>query len=94
MRRLVAHHSCAIIEAAERGLANVLNLEFELAPHALSVVLTYCDMTTSADGEPVPVERLLAEIRHRYGPGHLVSRSIQRAAAPGPGHTGPPRTSL
>ena len=77
--RLVAHHSCAIIEAGERGLADVLSLEFEPAPHAPSSVLTYCDMTTSPDGEPVPVDRRLAEIHHRYGPGHLVSRSIQRA---------------
>jgi len=77
--RLVAHHSCAIVEADERGLADVLSLEFEPAPHALSSVLTYCDMTTSPDGELVPVDRRLAEIHHRYGPGHLVSRSIQRA---------------
>jgi putative nucleotidyltransferase with HDIG domain len=77
--RLVAHHSCAIIEAEERGLADVLSLEFEPAPHALSSVLTYCDMTTSPEGELVPVVQRLAEIHHRYGPGHLVSRSIQRA---------------
>jgi HD domain len=77
--RLVAYHSCAIIEAGERGLADVLSLEFEPTPHALSSVLTYCDMTTSPDGELVPAEKRLAEIRHRYGPGHLVSRSIQRA---------------
>jgi HD domain len=77
--RLVAHHSCAIIEAGERGLADVLALEFEPAPGTLASALTYCDMTTSPDGEPVPVERRLAEIRDRYGPGHLVSRSIQRA---------------
>ncbi len=30
-------------------------------------------------GELVPAEQRLAEIHHRYGPGHLVSRSIQRA---------------
>ena len=77
--RLVAHHSCAIIEAEERGLADVLSLEFEPAPQALSSVLTYCDMTTSPDGQLVPVERRLAEIHRRYGQGHLVSRSIQRA---------------
>ena len=77
--RLVAHHSCAIIEARERGLADVLSFEFELAPHFLSCVLTYCDMTTSPDGELVPAGRRLAEIQQRYGPGHLVSRSIQRA---------------
>jgi hypothetical protein len=77
--RLVAHHSCAIIEAGERGLADVLALEFEPAPYVLSSVLTCCDMTTSPAGEPVPVDTRLAEIHHRYGPGHLVSRSIQRA---------------
>ena len=77
--RLVAHHSCAIVEAEERGLADVLSSEFEPAPHVLSSVLTYCDMTTGPDGELVPVEGRLAEIQQRYGPGHLVSRSIQRA---------------
>jgi HD superfamily phosphodiesterase len=66
--RLVAHHSCAIIEAGERGLADVLSLEFEPAPHVLSSALTYCDATTNPDGELVPVERRLAEIRDRYGP--------------------------
>jgi putative nucleotidyltransferase with HDIG domain len=78
--RLVAHHTCAIIEAGERGLADVLSREFKPAPDALSSVLTCCDMTTSPDGELVPVEQRLAEIHDRYGPGHLVSRSIQRAA--------------
>jgi hypothetical protein len=77
--RLVAHHTCAIIEAEERGLADVLSLEFEPAPHALSSVLTYCDITTSPDGEHVSADRRLAEIQQRYGPGHLVSRSMQRA---------------
>jgi hypothetical protein len=77
--RLVAHHLYAIIEAGERGLADVLALEFGPAPYELSSVLTCCDLTTSPDGEFVPVETRLAEIQHRYGPGHLVSRSIQRA---------------
>ena len=55
--RLVAHHSCAIIEAGERGLADVLSSEFDPAPDALASVLTCCDMTTSPDGQPVPVEQ-------------------------------------
>ena len=79
VRRLAAHHSGAIIDAGERGLADILSLEFEPAPPALSSVLTCCDVTTSPDGTLVPVEGRLAEIRQRYGPGHLVSRSIQRA---------------
>jgi hypothetical protein len=77
--RLVAYHSCAIIEPEKRGLASIPCIEFEPAPHALSSVLTFCDMTTSQDGEPVPVHRRLAEIHHRYGLEHVVSRSIQRA---------------
>jgi hypothetical protein len=77
--RLVAHHSCALIEAGERGLADVLNSEFDPAPDVLASVLTCCDMITSPDGQPVPADRRLAEIQDRYGPGHLVSRSIQRA---------------
>jgi hypothetical protein len=36
-------------------------------------------MTASSDGQPVSVEQRLAEIHDRYGAGHLVSRSIQRA---------------
>ena len=48
--RLVAQHSCAIVEAGERGLADVWGLEFEPAPHVLSDALTFCDMTTSPDG--------------------------------------------
>jgi hypothetical protein len=77
--RLVAHHSYAIIEAGERGLADILSSEFDPAPYALASMLTCCDLTTGPDGEPVPVGRRLAEIHDRYGPGHLVSRSIQRA---------------
>ena len=77
--RLVAHHTCAIVEAEERGLADVLSLEFEPASETLSNVLTYCDITTSPDGEHVSADRRLAEIQQRYGPGHLVSWSIHRA---------------
>jgi hypothetical protein len=79
--RLVAHHSRAIVEAGEHGLADVLSYEFEPAPYALSSVLTFCDMTTSPDGELVPAGQRVAEIYDRYGPGHLVSRSIRRATA-------------
>jgi hypothetical protein len=77
--RLVAHHSCAVIEAEERGLAGILCHEFEPAPHCLANALTFCDMTTSPDGAPVRVDRRLAEIHNRYGSEHPVSRSIHRA---------------
>ncbi|HEU5156036.1 MAG TPA: HD domain-containing protein [Streptosporangiaceae bacterium] len=77
--RLVAGHSCAIIEAGERGLADTLSREFPPADEALSDALTYCDMTTTPDGEPVTVGRRLSEISERYGPGHLVTRFIHLA---------------
>ncbi len=77
--RLVAHHSCAIFEAEERGLAHILNREFDPPPRPLADALTFCDMTTSPDGEHVHVHNRLAEIHDRYGSAHLVSRSIRRA---------------
>jgi HD domain len=76
---LVAHHSCAVIEADERGLADALTRDFTPPPQDLAEALTFCDMTTSPDGEHVHVHHRLAEIHDRYGSGHLVSRSIRRA---------------
>jgi hypothetical protein len=77
--RLVAHHTCALIEAQERSLAHILLAEFEPERPELADALTYCDMTTGPDGRPLSVEERLAEIRTRYGHGHLVDRSIRRA---------------
>jgi hypothetical protein len=78
--RLVAHHTCAVIEAQERGLAKTLLAEFEPEPSELTDALTYCDMTTGPDGRALTVGERLAEIRARYGRGHVVDRSISRAA--------------
>lgn len=36
-------------------------------------------MTTSPDGEPVPVGQRLADICARYGPGHTVTRTITKS---------------
>ena len=77
--RLVAHHTGAMIEAEERGLADVLASEFEPASQYLVNALIYCDITTSPDGKPVTADQRLAEIQDRYGEGHLASRSIRRA---------------
>jgi putative nucleotidyltransferase with HDIG domain len=77
--RLVAHHSYAVLEAEERGLAPVLNREFASSPQRLADALTFCDLTTSPDGDQVQVTHRLAEIQDRYGSGHLVSRFISRA---------------
>jgi hypothetical protein len=77
---LVAHHSCAITEAKERGLSRVLLREFPRPPRALAEALTYSDMTTSPDGNLLTVHDRLAEIGMRYGPGHVVTRSIGRSS--------------
>jgi putative nucleotidyltransferase with HDIG domain len=53
---LVAHHTCAIVEAEERGLAHLLLGEFEREASATADLLSYCDLTTGPDGERVAVE--------------------------------------
>jgi hypothetical protein len=78
--RLVAHHTYAVMEARERGLADTLLAEFEPERPDLTDILTYCDMTTSPADLPVTVEKRLAEISTRYGRGHVVDWSISRAA--------------
>jgi hypothetical protein len=78
--RLVAHHSCARIEAAERGLADDLVCEFKPAARGLSDALIYCDMTTGPEGQPMTVEERFAEIHDRYGPDHVVTRALARSA--------------
>jgi hypothetical protein len=78
--RLVAHHSCAHIEARNRGLSDALAREFPEEAGLLSDAMTYADMTTTPDGEPVEVEERLAEILARYGDGDLVAESIREAS--------------
>ena len=79
---LVAHHTCALIEAQERGVSVALAAEFPIsAGDAFPVAaLTYCDMTTGPDGHTVDVEQRITEILTRYPADHVVHRSISRAA--------------
>ncbi|WP_207128099.1 HDIG domain-containing metalloprotein [Actinocatenispora comari] len=76
---LVANHSCALIEADERGLADVLAAEFANESTATTDALWYSDMTTGPDGQPFEVTERLDEIDQRYGPDHVVTRFIRRA---------------
>lgn len=76
---LVAHHTEATVEAAERGLDGALRREFPQPAPELLDLLTYCDMTTSARGEPVTVDERFERIYDRYPPDHLVSRSMRDA---------------
>lgn len=75
---LVAHHTGATYEAAERGLSR----ELARYPDKVDVVrdsLWACDLTTGPDGEPVTLAQRLSEITARYGPDHLVTRAITSA---------------
>jgi putative nucleotidyltransferase with HDIG domain len=78
---LVAHHTCAQIEAEARGLGDVLAAEFPLGDvdPLLVAALTYCDMTTGPDGNPLDVGERITEILSRYGPEDVVHRAIAQA---------------
>ncbi|MFB7663968.1 HD domain-containing protein [Kitasatospora sp. NPDC056138] len=77
--RLVAHHSCALLEAEERGLRQQLETEFPLEQPHLVDALIYCDMTTTPDGVLTTTPARVAEIVSRYGPDSIVGRFIRRA---------------
>jgi DNA-binding FadR family transcriptional regulator len=78
---LVAHHTCAEIEAEVRGLGEVLAAEFPLSEvdPFLVAALTYCDMTIGPDGNPLTVDQRITEILSRYGPDDVVRRAIAQA---------------
>jgi hypothetical protein len=75
---LVAHHSYAALEAELRGLSAEL-AEYEDERGRTRDALWYCDLTTAPDGERVDARERIAEIKQRYGPGHLVTRFITLA---------------
>jgi HD superfamily phosphodiesterase len=58
---LVAHHSGARAEAEERGLLDALG-QFSEERSPVADALTYCDLTTAADGARIDVSARLAEI--------------------------------
>jgi hypothetical protein len=75
---LVAHHSCATVEAEVRGLSGEL-AEFEDERTPLRDALWWADMTTTPDGGETTVADRVREIQSRYGPDDLISRFIRRA---------------
>ncbi|MFZ0877526.1 MAG: HD domain-containing protein [Pseudonocardiaceae bacterium] len=75
---LIAHHSCATLEAELRGLSDDL-AEFEDERTALRDALWWADMTTTPDGAETTIGERVAEIQTRYGPDDLVSCFIRRA---------------
>jgi hypothetical protein len=80
LTRLVAHHSFSVLGAEECGLRETLEAEFpELPDERLADALTYCDMTSTPDGDRTRPEELVAEIAERYGLDSEVGRFIRRA---------------
>ena len=79
---LVAHHSGAVVEAAERGLSEPLLVEFPLNGHfgEQIIAITYCDFTTGPHGERLSPEERITEILSRYGPDSPVHRAVQTSA--------------
>lgn len=79
---LVAHHSGAVTEAAERGLRDELLAEFPLpdASDEQVAAVTYCDFTTGPDGDRVSPEERITEILSRYEPDSPVHRAVQASA--------------
>jgi len=76
---LVAHHSCARIEADLRGLRSILDDEFPVDSSLPHAELCFCDMTTSPNGKPITVDERIKDIRERYGPGSIVSNFVDQA---------------
>jgi putative nucleotidyltransferase with HDIG domain len=77
---LAANHSASIVEAEVRGLAATLKAEFPVDPSEVADALTYADMTTGPQGQPMTVHERLAEILQRYPTEHVVHESILRAS--------------
>lgn len=75
---LVAHHSCARVEAELRGLARELD-EFAPSSPDLTDAMIFCDMTVSPDGLPVSVEARISEVIGRYGSESVVGRFMRLA---------------
>jgi len=74
----VAHHSCALYEAEERGLTAELET-FRAPPQVVMDALAYADMTTGPTGRDVSVEDRLTEILNRYDSDNPVHRAITNA---------------
>ncbi|HCT75229.1 MAG TPA: phosphohydrolase [Micromonosporaceae bacterium] len=76
---LVAHHSGARFEAAERGRCMLDRLEkWPLEDSPLMDALVTADLTVGPDGEQMTYPERVAEIYSRYGPEHVVHRTWQR----------------
>lgn len=76
---LVAHHSCAVLEAELRGLTAELAEFTDEGPTPVRDALWWADMTITPDGELTTVAERVREIEHRYGPDDIVSCFVRWA---------------
>ncbi|UJW33641.1 HD domain-containing protein [Saccharothrix sp. AJ9571] len=76
---LVAHHSGARFEAAERGLSKELE-DFPLEDSPVLDALVTADLTTGPSGERLTYDERIAEILKRYPPEDPVHRTWVKAA--------------
>jgi len=76
---LVAHHSCARMEAELRGLSTKLAEFDDEGPTPTRDALWWADMTTTPNGDRTTITDRVAEIQQRYGPDGIVSCFIQWA---------------
>ncbi len=74
---LVAHHSGARFEAAERDLLSGLEA-FDLDDGPVMEALDFADLTTAPDGRYVTFEQRMDDILARYPPGDPVHRAVVR----------------
>ncbi|MPY97960.1 MAG: HD domain-containing protein [Actinophytocola sp.] len=78
---LVAHHSGARFEAAERGLDAELSA-FSLEDSPVMDALLMADLTTGPDGSKLRYRERIAEILNRYPVDHPVHQAWLKAADP------------
>ena len=71
---LVAFHTGAHAEAAERGLSGLS--AFSDPPSDFLDVLTFCDLTTGPDGAPISPRDRLRDVLSRYGSEDPVHRAV------------------
>lgn len=71
---LVAFHTGAHAEAAERGLSSLS--AFGEPPSDVLDALTFCDLTTGPDGSPISPQDRLSDVLARYGPEDPVHRAV------------------
>jgi putative nucleotidyltransferase with HDIG domain len=75
---LVAHHSGARFEAAERGLSEALS-RYALEDSPVMDALVTADLTTGPGGERLTYDERMDEILSRYAPDHPVHRTWLKA---------------